>query len=195
MTALRSVCIYCGSSTGNDPRHAETARKLGALLARRDITLVFGGGRIGLMGILADTVLDAGGKVIGVIPESLSTKEIAHTECSELIVTSSMHARKEKMFELSDGFMALPGGIGTLEEVIEVITWRQLRFHDKPIVVLSDGGYWQPLKTLFEATVAGGFAHADLDRLCQFAATPEEAVTFLSSHPAPARSDAPTPLF
>lgn len=194
MTVLRSVCVYCGSSAGNDPRHAETARKLGELMARRDITLVFGGGRVGLMGILADTVLDAGGKVIGVIPESLRTKEIAHADCSELIVTPSMHARKEKMFEISDAFMALPGGIGTLEEVIEIITWRQLRFHDKPIVVLNDGGYWQPLKALFDATVAGGFAHADLDRLCHFAATPEEALTFLASSPVPTQKDAPARL-
>lgn len=194
MTALHSICVYCGSSVGNLPHYAETARRLGRLLARRDITLVFGGGRIGLMGILADAVLDEGGKVIGVIPESLRTTEIAHSDCSELVVTASMHARKEKMFELSDGFLALPGGIGTLEEVIEVITWRQLRFHDKPIVILDDGGYWQPLKALFDATVAGGFAHADLDRLCRFAVTPEEALTALSTSPAPLTADAPSRL-
>jgi uncharacterized protein (TIGR00730 family) len=102
-----------------------------------------------------------------------------------------MHARKEKMFELADGFLALPGGIGTLEEVIEVITWRQLRFHDKPIVIVDDGGYWQPLRALFDATVAAGFAHADLNRLCRFVATVEEAVTALASSPAPLHPDAP----
>ena len=191
MTVLRAICVYCGSSVGNHPRYADSAKRLGQLLARRDITLVFGGGRIGLMGIMADAALDDGGRVIGVIPSGLKTAEIAHADCTELVVTPSMHARKEKMFELADGFLALPGGIGTLEEVIEVITWRQLRFHDKPIVIVDDGGYWQPLKALFDATVAAGFAHADLNSLCRFVATVEEAVTVLASSPAPLRPDAP----
>jgi uncharacterized protein (TIGR00730 family) len=142
MTELRSVCIYCGASFGNQPRYAESARRLGRALAMRGITVVYGGGRVGLMGALADAALAAGGRVIGVIPTILRTVELAHQGCTELIATPSMHARKEKMFQLADGFIALPGGIGTLEETLEVITWRQLRFHDKPIAVVGDGGYW-----------------------------------------------------
>jgi uncharacterized protein (TIGR00730 family) len=189
MAILRSVCVYCGAAVGNDPRFAETARALGKLLARNGIALVFGGGRVGLMGAVADAALDEGGRVIGVIPTRLKTVELAHPGCSDLVVTSSMHERKERMFALADAFVALPGGIGTLEETIEVITWRQLRFHDKPIVIIDDGGYWQPLRALFDATVAAGFAHGDLDGLFRFAATPDEALTVLRESPAPKRPD------
>jgi hypothetical protein len=194
MTRLGSVCVYCGASVGNHPRYAETARRLGRALAERGIALVFGGGRVGLMGAAADGALAAGGKVIGVIPTSLKTVELAHSGCTELIVTASMHERKQRMFEIADGFIALPGGIGTLEETIEVITWRQLRFHDKPIAVVDDGGYWQPLRALFTATVAAGFAHGDLDRLCRFVATADEAVGALAASPEPIRPDAPAHL-
>jgi uncharacterized protein (TIGR00730 family) len=194
MTKLDAVCVYCGASVGNDPRYAESARRLGRALAERGIALVFGGGRVGLMGAAADAALAAGGRVIGVIPTSLKTVELAHQGCTELVVTASMHERKQRMFELADGFIALPGGIGTLEETIEVITWRQLRFHDKPIAVVDDGGYWQPLRALFAATVAAGFAHADLDRLCRFVGTAEDAVKALAASPAPIRPDAPAVL-
>jgi len=194
MTELRSVCIYCGASFGNQPRYADSARRLGGLLAARGIAVVYGGGRVGLMGALADAALAAGGRVIGVIPTNLRTIELAHQGCTEMIATPSMHARKEKMFQLADGFIALPGGIGTLEETIEVITWRQLRFHDKPIVVVDDGGYWRPLRALFDATVAAGFAHADLNRLCRFVDSVEDAVAALIASPAPIRPDAPARL-
>src|SRR5690242_21839345 len=130
MTKLDAVCVYCGASVGTRPRYVESARRLGRTLATRGIALVFGGGRVGLMGAAADAALAAGGRVIGVIPTSLKTVELAHQGCTELVVTTSMHERKQRMFELADGFIALPGGIGTLEETIEVITWRQLRFHD-----------------------------------------------------------------
>jgi uncharacterized protein (TIGR00730 family) len=190
MTVLRSVCVYCGAAVGNDPRFAETARALGRLLAQNGIALVFGGGRVGLMGALADAALDAGGRVIGVIPTRLKTVELAHPGCTDLIVTGSMHERKERMFALSDAFVALAGGIGTLEETIEVITWRQLRFHDKPIVIIDDGGYWQPLRALFDATVVAGFSHGALDGLFRFAATPDEALAVLKDSPGPTRPDA-----
>jgi uncharacterized protein (TIGR00730 family) len=191
MTELRSVCIYCGASFGNQPRYAESARRLGRALAMRGITVVYGGGRVGLMGALADAALAAGGRVIGVIPTILRTVELAHQGCTELIATPSMHARKEKMFQLADGFIALPGGIGTLEETLEVITWRQLRFHDKPIAIVDDGGYWRPLRALFDATVAADFAHADLDRLCRFVDSVEDAIDALIASPVPIRPDAP----
>ncbi|MGE5538956.1 MAG: TIGR00730 family Rossman fold protein [Gemmatimonas sp.] len=194
MTTVRSVCVYCGASVGNDPRFAEGARRLGTLLARQGITLVFGGGRVGLMGAVADAALAAGGRVVGVIPTSLKTVELAHPGCSELIVTASMHERKERMFQLSDGFIALPGGIGTLEETIEVITWRQLRFHDKPIVIIDDGGYWQPLRALFDATVAAGFAHGDLGGLFRFVPSPEDAVASLAASPMPRTPDVPAQI-
>jgi uncharacterized protein (TIGR00730 family) len=194
MTELRSVCIYCGASFGNQPRYAESARRLGRALAMRGITVVYGGGRVGLMGALADAALAAGGRVIGVIPTILRTVELAHQGCTELIATPSMHARKEKMFQLADGFIALPGGIGTLEETLEVITWRQLRFHDKPIAIVDDGGYWRPLRALFDATVAADFAHADLDRLCRFVDSVEDAIDALIASPVPIRPDAPARL-
>jgi uncharacterized protein (TIGR00730 family) len=194
MTVLRSVCVYCGAAAGNHPRFAATARALGELLARNGIALVFGGGRVGLMGAVADAALAAGGRVVGVIPSSLKTVEIAHPGCTDLIVTASMHERKERMFTLADAFIALPGGIGTLEEAIEVITWRQLRFHDKPIAIVDDGGYWHPLRALFDATVAAGFAHHDLGRLFRFVATPGEAIAALAASPGPLLPDAPTKI-
>jgi uncharacterized protein (TIGR00730 family) len=194
MTELRSVCIYCGASFGNQPRYAESARRLGRALAMRGITVVYGGGRVGLMGALADAALAAGGRVIGVIPTILRTVELAHQGCTELIATPSMHARKEKMFQLADGFIALPGGIGTREQTLEVITWRQLRFHDKPIAIVDDGGYWRPLRALFDATVAADFAHADLDRLCRFVDSVEDAIDALIASPVPIRPDAPARL-
>jgi uncharacterized protein (TIGR00730 family) len=192
MTALRSVCVYCGAAVGKDPRYRDLAQRLGTILAKRGLTLVFGGGKVGLMGALADATLAAGGRVVGVIPTRLKTVELAHPGCTELVVVESMHARKERMYALADGFVALPGGIGTLEETIEMITWRQLGFHDKPIVVVNDGGYWEPLRALFAATVAGGFAHDDIDRLVTFADSAEAAVAALESSPEPRRPGAPT---
>lgn len=187
---LRSVCVYCGAAVGKDRRYRELAVHLGTLLARRGLTLVFGGGKVGLMGALADAALAAGGRVVGVIPTRLKTVELAHRGCTELVVVDSMHARKERMYELADGFVALPGGIGTLEETIEMITWRQLGFHDKPIIVVNDGGYWEPLRVLFAATVAAGFAHDEIDRLVQFVDSPETAIAALEASPAPRRPEA-----
>jgi len=140
-----SICVYCGSSSGDRRDYADAARQLGALLAERSIRLIFGGGRVGLMGILADAVLAAGGKVTGVIPQGLRTKELAHAGVSEMITVDSMHARKQRMVELSDAFIALPGGIGTLDELFETWTWLQLGIHAKPVGLLNVAGYYDPL--------------------------------------------------
>ena len=158
MNAIRSVCVYCGSRKGADPAHANVARTLGAVLAAAGIRVVFGGGRIGLMGVVADAALAAGGEVVGVIPERLHAVEVGHEGVTELHVVQSMHERKRKMFELSDGFVVLPGGLGTLDEAFEIVTWRQLGLHDKPVVLLNSNGYWEALRTLLRGLVSGGFA-------------------------------------
>jgi uncharacterized protein (TIGR00730 family) len=158
MAILRSLCLYCGSRIGAGDAHRAAAAELGTLLGQRGGRLVFGGGRNGLMGVAADAALAAGGQVIGVIPDHLHDFEAAHDGLSELIVVDSMHARKQKMFELADAFAVLPGGLGTLDETIEIITWRQLGLHDKPIVVLDNSGYWQPLLDLVEHAIDAGFA-------------------------------------
>jgi uncharacterized protein (TIGR00730 family) len=140
-----SVCVYCGSSRGEREEYAAAARALGALFARRRIRLVFGGGSVGLMGVLADAVLEAGGEVTGVIPHRLRTAELAHEGVTEMIAVDSMHARKLRMVELSDAFIALPGGIGTLDELFETWTWLQLGIHAKPVGLLNVAGYYDPL--------------------------------------------------
>ena len=142
---MPSVCVYCGSSPGKLPDYSAAATELGQELARRDLGLVYGGASVGLMGILADAVLNAGGRAVGVIPRSLAEKELAHQGLHELFVVTSMHERKAKMAELSDGFIALPGGWGTLEEIFEALTWAQLGFHDKPCGLLNVSGYYDHL--------------------------------------------------
>ena len=154
---LKSICVFCGSSAGIDPEYAEVAINTGRYLAEHDITLVFGGGHLGLMGMVADGALDAGGKVIGVIPDALAVVEVAHARLTELIVVKTMHERKAKMASLSDGFLALPGGFGTFEEFCEVITWSQLDIHRKPCGLLNVRGYYNMLLGLFDHAVAEGF--------------------------------------
>lgn len=154
--ALRAVCVYCASSTGNDPALADTATALGRLLAERGTELVFGGGAVGLMGRIADTVLEAGGTVTGIIPTTLMPREVAHRGLTRLIEVDSMHARKARMIELSDGFIALPGGFGTLEELAEVLTWAQLGLHTKPIGLVNTGGFYDGLLRFFDRAVADG---------------------------------------
>ena len=153
----RKLCVYCGSSHGENPAYAEAARTLGRLLAENDIGLVYGGGSLGLMGEVAKACLSAGGYVIGVIPEFLVRKEILLENVQELVVTANMHQRKMTMFEKSDGFCALPGGIGTLEELVEVATWLQLGRHVKPIILANIDGYWDPLLELFDHMREQGF--------------------------------------
>ncbi len=154
---MRRICVYCGSNTGKRPAFAEAARDLGGVLVRHEIELVYGGADKGIMGILANTVLDSGGKVHGVIPQMLIEKEIAHQRLTELHVVASMHARKTMMAALSDGFIAMPGGYGTLEEIIEIVTWGQLRFHDKPCGLLNIEGYFDHLLAYLDNANAEGF--------------------------------------
>jgi uncharacterized protein (TIGR00730 family) len=153
------VCVFCGSSDGADPRFLELAAALGRLLAERGIGLVYGGATIGLMGAVADGCNDAGGEVIGVIPGSLEEREIAHTGISELRIVGSMHERKSQMYELANGFIALPGGLGTLEEVFEAATWNHLSLHPhrKQIALLDAAGFWEPLDRFLDTTVEAGF--------------------------------------
>jgi uncharacterized protein (TIGR00730 family) len=154
MADLQSICVYCGANPGGDPRYHETAESLGKAMAEAGIRLVYGGASIGLMGILAK-----GGEVIGVIPQFLRDREVMLTEVSELIVTADMHERKRIMFDRSDAFVALPGGIGTLEEVVEMITWAQLDQHEKPILIANINGFWDPLVAQFARMETDGFLH------------------------------------
>jgi uncharacterized protein (TIGR00730 family) len=149
----KSICVFAGSSPGNDTAFASAARALGAGLVARGYGLVYGGASIGLMGVVADTVLAAGGRVVGVMPEFLATKEIAHTGLSELKITASMHERKDAMASLSNGFIALPGGFGTIEEFFEVLTWAQLGLHAKPCALLNVNGYYDSLLSFIDTAV------------------------------------------
>lgn len=162
---MKRLCVFCGSAVGNRPVFADTARHLGQLLALRQCELVFGGGHIGLMGVLADTVLAGGGRVIGVIPRALVERELAHTGLSELHVVDSMHERKALMAELSDGFLALPGGSGTLDELFEILTWAQLGIHAKPIGLLNVDGFFDPLLSWLDRAEEEGFIKAKHRRL------------------------------
>lgn len=163
MTTSYNLCVYCGSGPGRNPAYMEAARTLGAAMAENGIGLVYGGGSLGLMGETARATLAAGGRVVGVIPQFLVQREQMLTEVNELIVTRNMHERKMSMFEHSDGFVALPGGIGTLEELVEVSTWAQLEQHDKPIIICNIAGYWDPLFTLFEHMREERFIRHGLD--------------------------------
>ncbi|MGE5769759.1 MAG: TIGR00730 family Rossman fold protein [Betaproteobacteria bacterium] len=162
---MKRLCVFCGSNAGHDPNYRAEAEKLGRLFAGRGIELVYGAGNIGLMGAVADACLEAGGTVIGVIPEALMGKEVAgrnvdHRALTRLEVVDSMHTRKARMAELSDGFIALPGGFGTFEEFCEILTWGQLGFHVKPMGLLNVNGFYDPLLALFDRAVADGFLRA-----------------------------------
>lgn len=158
---MRSIAVYCGSNLGTRPVYAERAAAVGSLLAREGIALVYGGGNVGLMGIVADAALAAGGKVIGVIPEQLVNLEVAHRGLTELQIVSNMHERKMRMFDLSDGFIALPGGFGTMDEMFEMLTWRQLGIGDKPCAFLDVDGFYAPLAAMMDRMVTEGFVHAE----------------------------------
>jgi uncharacterized protein (TIGR00730 family) len=186
MASIASVCVYCGSSLGANPRHAEAARQFGDELAGHGIRLVYGGGRIGLMGQIADAVLAGGGQVIGVIPEHLQVQEKGHHGVTELHVVASMHERKNLMFELSDAFVILPGGFGTLDEAFEMLTWRQLQLHDKPILFLDIDGYWTLLDKLVDHFIAEGFARESSRRLFMMVTAVEDIIPALLRQPAPA---------
>jgi uncharacterized protein (TIGR00730 family) len=154
---MKSVCVFCGANPGNDPVYAEGARAMGAEIARRGMVLVYGGGAVGLMGIVADAALAAGGEVHGVIPRALREKEVGHHHLTRLEIVETMHIRKARMAELSEGFIAMPGGIGTFEELFEIWTWAQLGIHDKPLAFLNVAGFYDPLATFLDNTVEAGF--------------------------------------
>lgn len=162
---LKSLCVFCGSSPGSDPAHLQAARRLGRMLADQGIHLVYGGGHLGMMGALAETVIGAGGRVVGIIPEHLTRVEKAYLDITELHVVDSMHTRKRMMFDFADAFAVLPGGMGTMDETFEILTWKQLRLHNKPIIIVNEGGYWSPWLALADHIVAQGFAHPDTAKL------------------------------
>ncbi|MEA2545229.1 MAG: hypothetical protein QOI09_502 [Chloroflexota bacterium] len=157
LRSLRSICVFCGASSGNDPHYAAAATAVGERLAGLGIQLVYGGGRLGLMGAVADGALAAGGRVVGVIPRGLVDRELAHPDVTELRIVDTLHERKALMAELSDGFIALPGGLGTLEELAEVLSWAQLDLHEKPVGLLDVVGYFASLEAFLDHAVAEGF--------------------------------------
>ncbi|MGE0651814.1 MAG: TIGR00730 family Rossman fold protein [Alphaproteobacteria bacterium] len=186
MPDIASLCVYCGSSKGDDDRHAREAAKFGRLLGEACVELVYGGGNIGLMGVLADAALDAGGKVTGIIPTDLKRVELAHRGLDELVVVESMHERKRRMFERADAFAVLPGGVGTLDETFEIITWRQLGLHGKPIVIVNEGGYWQLFLDLIEHTVVSGFTGPGIRDLFAIVDKVEDVLPTIAAMPAAA---------
>jgi uncharacterized protein (TIGR00730 family) len=187
MAAIKSICVYCGSSGQVDEAYRAAATRLGTTLARAGIELIYGGGQIGLMGLVADAALAEGGRVTGIIPMHLHDKEVGHSGLTELVVVDNMHNRKRRMFDLADAFVVLPGGLGTLDETLEVITWKQLGLHDKPIVILDIAGYWTPLIELIEHTVVTGFAARRALQLFRVVPRVEDLLAALAAAPAPQR--------
>lgn len=176
---MNYLCVFCGSSKGGPTIYAETARRFGEALAGRDWGLVYGGGHIGLMGVLADAVLQAGGPVIGVIPRSLVERELAHERLTELHVVETMHQRKALMADRAAAFAALPGGVGTADEFFEIITWRLLRLHEKPIGLLNVAGFFDPLLAWLDRTVADGFLRAEHREMLHVAEEAEQLLNLL----------------
>jgi uncharacterized protein (TIGR00730 family) len=155
--SISSVCVYCGASDSAQPRYKQLARDVGTALAQRGMTIVYGGGHVGLMGIVADSALKAGAKVVGIIPEHIRAQEVQHTGLTELHVVPDMHTRKRMMVERSDAFIVLPGGLGTLDETFEILTWKKLKLHNKPVVIYNAFGYWDHLVQLIDRSLADGF--------------------------------------
>lgn len=188
---MERVCVFCGSSPGRDPIYAEVARIMGHIIAERGLGLVYGGGRIGLMGAVADAALEAGGEVIGIIPEALARKEIAHSGLTKLEVVRSMHERKARMADLTDAFIMLPGGFGTFEEFCEVLTWAQLGIHHKPCGLLNVHGYYDALLALFDHSKAEGFLRSAHRALVLEATEPEQLLDRLAAWNPPTSDDVP----
>lgn len=182
---LPRVAVFCGASVGTDPAYARAARELGAALGSRGWGLVYGGGNVGLMGAIADATIAAGGEVIGVIPEALRDRELAHDGCRELIVVDTMHERKRAMMAASDAFVAMPGGIGTLEELTEVFAWLQLGFHGKPCAMFDVAGYWAPFRALLDHVCAEGFMRREAADQLLWADAAEALLERLSDWHAP----------
>ena len=184
---MERICVFAGSGSGNREAFAEAAASLGALLAQRHLGVVFGGGHTGLMGVLADAALAAGGEVVGIIPEALRDRELAHEGVTRLEVVDSMHTRKARMNDYADAFIALPGGVGTLEELFEMFTWAQLGIHHKPCGLLNADGYYDPLIRFLDDMVAAQFLRPDQRDLLEMADSPEALLERLeAAHPAPA---------
>jgi len=182
MAALRALCVFCGSSLPPDERFAQVVRALASEIAARGVELVYGGGSVGLMGVVADECLARGGKVTGVIPAGLFRREIAHSGLTALHEVGSMHERKQRMYDLSDAFVALPGGLGTLEELAEIATWSQLGLHRKPIVLLDVGGFWDPLVAQLDRMVAVGLLKPENRALLARAASCEEVFELIDGY-------------
>lgn len=178
---IQSLCVYCGASAGNSPVYAEAAGQLAASLVKNQIALVYGGGHVGLMGKIADAVLAQGGRVTGVIPQALMETEVGHHHLTELIIVKDMHERKAMMAELSDGFIAMPGGIGTLEELFEVLTWSQLGFHEKPVGLLNTADFFDGLISFLQHQVAQGFLKPEHVELLLMDADPNQLITKLQN--------------
>ncbi len=183
MPAIKAVTVFGGAAPGHDPVCRETATALGRGLAEAGIAVIYGGGGIGMMGAVADGALAAGGQVIGIIPDFLARREMAQTNVSELIVTDSMHSRKRRMFEMSDAFVTLPGGLGTLDETFEIITWRQLDLHEKPVIICDVGGWAQPLLALIESLIEQGFVPPYARRFFEVLTSAEAVVARLTELP------------
>ncbi len=184
---MKAVCVYCGSSNGAKPLYAEAARSFGRALVAANLALVYGGGKVGLMGAIADEVMAAGGRAIGVIPELLVDKEVGHNGLTELHVVPDMHQRKKMMADLSDAFVALPGGAGTLEELFEVYTWAQLGYHQKPVALFNVDGYYDPLIAMLAHTVREGFMRQTYFDILQIDRNPDALISRLQRYRPPAR--------
>ena len=188
MRKFHRICVFCGSSVGNEPAYVDAAERLGATLAEQGIGLVYGGGCVGLMGVVADSVLKHAGEVIGVIPRFMIDSEVAHAGLTDLRVVNSMHERKAMMAELSDGFIALPGGFGTIEELMEIVTWSQLGLHDKPVALLNVGGFFDDLSRLIDRMVSASLLRVENRALLiEAESVPEclEAMALTESVPVP----------
>lgn len=185
MTKIKSICVYCGSRPGNKKEFEELAKKVGEILVQNNIKLIYGGGSIGLMGIVATSVMDQGGEVHGIIPGHLDKSEKSHDNISELTIVDNMHQRKRLMFDQSDAFLVLPGSIGTLDETIEAITWRQLKLHDKPIILLNHNDYWQPLLMLLQNFIDHGFTAPNTMELFHVVESADQVLPLLESLPEP----------
>ena len=185
MTDVRAICVYCGSSNRVNESHKDSARRIGREIGERGLQLVYGGGRVGLMGLAADATLAAGGEVIGIIPGHIQELEVEHTGLTELHVVDSMHTRKRMMFDRSDAFVVLPGGLGTLDETFEIVTWKQLGLHDKPVVIVNADGYWQPMLDMLEHMIGSGFARPEHRALFRVVDDVEAVFDALALEPEP----------
>jgi uncharacterized protein (TIGR00730 family) len=182
---IKRICVFCGSNSGNDPRYQEVARRLGAMLALEEIALVYGGGSVGLMGVLADAVLEGGGNAIGVIPQALWNREVGHAGLTEVHIVDTMHERKRMMADLADAFIALPGGLGTLEEIFEVWTWAQLGIHRKAVGFLDVAGFYEPLQEFLDRAVDAGFIRYEHRAAAIYETSPDRLLKLLRNYEPP----------